>query len=208
MFLVKIFILFGVLNLKFESLFTNGFLVTNFKNLQQNEFFGRLESLLDFCIFDLKFSNEKNFVKKFANFDDISEDPQGILLGILIAESQLRDLKFKNPKVKEIYQKLKILEQQIRSENEIHRKFLKNPQNFFNLNFPIFYGNLIEISSPNFHSVNNFLNSINDEFNQPDGVNSDFCIDEIFENDCKVSEKCENIENMKRKSFGYPMTHK
>lgn len=75
------------------------------------------------------------------------------------------------------------------------------------MNFPISYGKL-SFTPQNFHSISNYLKMQNDDFNQPNGLNSDFCIEEIFENDCKISEKCGKLENEGRKSLGYQQTHK
>ena len=89
--------------------------------------------------------------------------------------------------------------------------FFQFPALFFNstiyeANFPIIFGSLPNVASLKFSSVQDYINLVNDDRNQPQGHNSEKCLNEIFNNNCKLSQFCLKLEDLSRRAFGYQPT--
>lgn len=106
MIFVKIFFVLIFYILKFNGIYPTEISPIDHKN----EFFERLENLIEYCTFDVENGVEG------SSFDAKNEFG-GILLGVLIAKGQLRDLKYKNPKAERNFRKLENLEKEIRNRN-------------------------------------------------------------------------------------------
>lgn len=76
----------------------------------------------------------------------------------------------------------------------------------FSRQFPLIQGQIVK-TKIKFNSVESYLRLVNDARNMPDGLQSDHCLSEIF-NECEISKMCKKIENVEDNSFGYSQTHK
>ncbi|XP_070508723.1 UPF0764 protein C16orf89 homolog [Chironomus tepperi] len=183
MIFVKIFFIFSIFAFSFQNK------VKNYEKLD-NIFLEKLNKLLDFCV---------------INPETVDE---GTILGILIAKGQIKYLKdavdaeVLGRKIEDV---LKEFER--KSGGREVAPFFNST--LFEVNFPVIFGSLTKNHSQfKFTSIKSYVKLVNDDQNQPQGRNSDRCLNEIFKNNCKLSEKCLKIEDPNRKAFGYQLTHK
>ncbi|CRL06077.1 CLUMA_CG019285, isoform A [Clunio marinus] len=158
-----------------------------------NIFLSKLDNLLDFCLMNQNSVDSGTVLGiSFAKVILLKTDNEAEIQGLI-------------NKCESIVENYYLSTYTTSSRSDVIVKTIIRSSNHL-LRFPL--GHAANFKRRNaFKSLEEYLKLSNDVQNQPNGDQSDACLLETLKG-CAISNECRRIENYRRKSFNYSLTHK